>query len=253
MSEEWQPLERAAPIEKSRHYQRARQDRGTETRTRLILAALDVFGRQGFDAASTREIARKADANLAAIVYHFGSKEGLHQAVAEHVVTEIGSRIGPTVARAADALEQDAPGHDAAGLIAPDKTAARALLQQIVEAHLMAMLGADAAGSWARFIVREQMEPSPAFETVFAFMAPIHAVLRRLVGILTDSDPDHDETGLRTFTLMGQVMVFRVAQPMVLRMMARDGLSLDDRRLIARIVTENIDRIVGVASGSRQA
>ncbi len=248
MSEDWQPVERTAPIEKSRHYQRARQDRGAETRARLILAALDVFGRQGFDAASTREIARSADANLAAIVYHFGSKEGLHQAVAEHVVDEISSRIGPTVARAVEALGQGTGGQDTGGQGAPDKEAARALLQQIVEAHMAAMLGADAAASWARFIVREQMEPSPAFETVYACMAPVHTVLRRLIGILTDSDPDHDETSLRTFALMGQVMVFRVAQPMVLRMMARDGLGPADRRLIARIVTENIDRIVGVTA-----
>src|SRR4051812_37372769 len=61
-------------------------DRGAETRARLIAAALEVFGHKGFDGASTREIADAAGANLAAIVYHFGSKEALYHAVAEDVV-----------------------------------------------------------------------------------------------------------------------------------------------------------------------
>ncbi len=39
---------------------------------RLIRAALNAFGRQGFEAASTRAIAGAAGANLAALPYHFG-------------------------------------------------------------------------------------------------------------------------------------------------------------------------------------
>ncbi len=235
MTESPRPIAGSAAPEKSRHHQRARQDRGAETRARLILAALDAFGRLGFEAASTREIARQADANLAAIVYHFGSKEGLHRAVAEHVVDEIGSRIGPTVRRAEDALAQGTP----------DKIMARHLLQQMVESHMAAMLGVMEAGAWAQFLVREQMEPTPVFDIVVAFMEPVHSLLRRLVAILTDGDPDHDETGFRVFTLVGQVMMFRVAQPIVLRMMGRDALSAADRQLIARIVTRNIDLITG--------
>ncbi|HEX6141368.1 MAG TPA: TetR family transcriptional regulator, partial [Geminicoccaceae bacterium] len=55
---------------------RARGERGEATRERLLLAAIDVFGRRGFEA-STRELAGAAGVNLAAIPYHFGSKHGL--------------------------------------------------------------------------------------------------------------------------------------------------------------------------------
>ena len=68
----------ATPAKGSPQYRRARHDRGAETRQRLVEAALDVFGRYGFEGATTRQIAREAKANLAAIVYHFGSKEALH-------------------------------------------------------------------------------------------------------------------------------------------------------------------------------
>ena len=59
---------RDRPLPASRHYRRAQRDRGAETRAQLIEAALDVFGRRGFEGASTREIAKAAGANLAAIV-----------------------------------------------------------------------------------------------------------------------------------------------------------------------------------------
>lgn len=238
MAEQPQRDEGKPPQERSRHYQRARQDRGAETRARLIVAALEIFGRQGFEAASTREIARRAGANLAAIVYHFGGKEGLHRAVAEHVTAEIGRRIGPMAAAAAEEL----------GRAAPDKTAARRLLQQIVEAHLATMLGVSEAEAWAHFIVREQMGPSPVLDIIAGFMEPIHVLVRRLVAILIDRPAESDEVGFRVFTMIGQVLVFRVAQPLVLKVMARDHLSAGDREMIARIVTENIDRIVGVAA-----
>ena len=47
------------------------------TRRRLIEAGLARFARHGFDGASVRAIAEDAQANQAAIKYHFGNKDGL--------------------------------------------------------------------------------------------------------------------------------------------------------------------------------
>ena len=133
---------------------------------------------------------------------------------------------------------------DAAGAL--DKPSARRLLQGMAEAHLDTMLGVREAEAWARFIVREQMEPSPVLETLIGFMTPMHAILRRLVGVLMDRDPDGDEVGFLVFTLLGQAMVFRVAQPIVLRLTGRDAITTADRALIASLIASNIDRITGV-------
>ena len=53
------------------------------TRDALVRAALKLFGRQGFDGTSTREIAAEAKANIGSIAYHFGGKEGLRAACAQ--------------------------------------------------------------------------------------------------------------------------------------------------------------------------
>ena len=52
-----------------------------ETRWRLLQAASEVFAEVGYRAATTREIARRAEVNLAAIHYHFGDKASLYRAV----------------------------------------------------------------------------------------------------------------------------------------------------------------------------
>ena len=50
----------------------------TQTRQALIAAGLHLFGHQGYAATSTRELAGRAQTNIASIAYHFGGKSGLH-------------------------------------------------------------------------------------------------------------------------------------------------------------------------------
>lgn len=52
-----------------------------DTRLRLLMAATEVFSEHGYHAATTREICRRANANLAAIHYHFGDKAELYREV----------------------------------------------------------------------------------------------------------------------------------------------------------------------------
>ncbi|MFC3095528.1 TetR/AcrR family transcriptional regulator [Alteromonas sediminis] len=51
------------------------------TKKRILIAAERLFAEQGFAQTSMREITTEADVNLAAINYHFGSKNNLIQAV----------------------------------------------------------------------------------------------------------------------------------------------------------------------------
>lgn len=50
---------------------------GAGTRQRLIEAAEQLFSEKGFDRVSVRDITERAKANVAAINYHFGSREDL--------------------------------------------------------------------------------------------------------------------------------------------------------------------------------
>jgi len=52
-----------------------------ETQTRILDVAEELFMQHGFEGASMRMLTAKAGVNLAAINYHFGSKDALIEAV----------------------------------------------------------------------------------------------------------------------------------------------------------------------------
>jgi len=56
-------------------------DAGGETKQRILAAALTIFAEQGYNAATLREITSAAGVNIAAVNYHFGSKQALMRAV----------------------------------------------------------------------------------------------------------------------------------------------------------------------------
>src|SRR5271169_2834335 len=53
----------------------------TDTKSRILDAAENLFGRNGFDVTSLRDITAEAEVNLAAVNYHFQSKDSLMDAV----------------------------------------------------------------------------------------------------------------------------------------------------------------------------
>ena len=88
------------------------------TRLQLIEAAGEVFAEMGFQNATVREICRRAGANVAAVNYHFQSKEALLDAVAGRIVSKgrdgdgLGSRGND---RGLPAHMVSAAGHQKAG------------------------------------------------------------------------------------------------------------------------------------------
>ncbi len=69
-----------------------------DTKTRILDAAERVFSQDGFDAASLRGITAAAHVNLAAVNYHFQTKEALFAAVIER-------RVGPVNQRRLELLD----------------------------------------------------------------------------------------------------------------------------------------------------
>lgn len=66
---------------------RQRKD-ARDTRQRLLAAAAEVFAEKGFWEATHAEICQKAQANTAAVNYHFGSKENLYIEAWKHSFEE---------------------------------------------------------------------------------------------------------------------------------------------------------------------
>lgn len=63
-----------------------------ETRERILAEAERRFASRGYAGASVRQITESAGANVAAVSYYFGGKEGLYRAVFERVLEEMRER-----------------------------------------------------------------------------------------------------------------------------------------------------------------
>lgn len=213
-------------------------DRSARTRARLVRAALELFARKGFAGASTREIARRARVNLAAIPYHFGGKAGLYTAVAEHIVGEMDARLAPL----RDRVEAVRGG----AALPPDE--ARALLHALLERAAAVVLTAPEAELWAPFILREQMEPTAAFDVLYRGMASrILDAVTRLLAQLLDRDPEDLEIQLRAFTLVGQVLIFRTGRAAVFRRLGWTEVGEAELAAVQRVLDANLDAILSAA------
>lgn len=205
--------------------------RSEATRAALVRVALDRFGAKGFEATSTREIASAASANIASIAYHFGGKDGLRIACADFVVATMSAVVG-----LAEGAEKDA------GSLSPVE--AQAALRRIGEGLVDAIVARDEARSLVRFVLREMFEPSPAFEQLDRAIRPIHARACRLWARATGAAPDSDATKLAVFSLIGQVLYFRLARPEVMRILNWAEIGPSQADAIKSRIAFNLDAAV---------
>ncbi len=82
-------------------------DRGSDTRARIVAAALHEFAERGFDGASTREISHRAGANQGLITYHFRSKESLWKAAVDAMFAELSAEFGSLAGELASAAPRE--------------------------------------------------------------------------------------------------------------------------------------------------
>ena len=200
----------------------------------LVSAGLHLFGRDGFDATSTRAIAARAGTNISSIAYHFGGKDGLRIACADAVAAGIGQ-----VAQAIPAN----PG-------AIDRTGARRVLRRLLR-RIVTFLVTPAAADVVGFLLRELATPdSPVLDRLYAtLIEPRHRALCLLWAAATGADPDSEDTRLAAFSLVGQAAYFRLAAPVVQRRMGWSGYSRRDARAIQRRLLANLDAMLDAADG----
>lgn len=210
--------------------------RGDQTREALISAALGVFGRSGFDAASTRAIADAAGVNQALIGYHFGGKHGLYLGVFEHIVGQMQQHMAPVAEEVVSRLA-DAP----AGQPARRELAVQ-LLQSIFDAF-NDMSFEHAPEGWVRLILREQQDPTEAFQLLYdGIISRMIGLVTQLVAMGSGLEQSSEACRIRAMMIFGQVLVFRTARGTVSRHLGWDPPGPDSLRALKqqfRLVIES--------------
>jgi AcrR family transcriptional regulator len=196
---------------------------------RLLDIAVREFGMHGLEGASTRGIAAAAGTAMSSITYHYGSKEGLYLAAADHVAIGMAGRM-------ADLIDVD---EGQAG----DPAGARAAIHRHLATLLTAMAD-DGCADWALFIVREQMNPTEAFDRIYDGM--MGRMLARLVELVCAATGSRNRQVARivTVTLIGQVLTVRASRASYLRLLEQSTLTAAVLEDIGAQIAANTDAIL---------
>ncbi|MFP6560126.1 CerR family C-terminal domain-containing protein [Paraburkholderia sp. B3] len=204
--------------------------RGDETRRKIIEAAIGLFGQQGFDGASTREIAARAGVNAPALQYYFENKEGLYRACAEWIADESWQAFEPAVLRAREVLSAEA-GDEA-----------------LVEAFIgIQMAVADRTfikhhePDARLFFAREQGGGEPEIGSQVLrerVREPLNAVNMALLARMTGTPADDPRTAVRMLSLYGQFLLFHIARRSTLSMLQWDDIDAEKAEFVKATVRE---------------
>jgi AcrR family transcriptional regulator len=205
---------------------RRAKDDPRDTRTAIVEAAMRGFGERGFAATGIREIAALAGTNVASISYHFGGKEGLRAACAEHIVKVMGEVLA--AARAGDEPPES-------------RAAAERTLAALVHTMVRFLLLDPQARLVAGFILREMAEPSPALDTIYeGLFEGVHRRVCALWGAATGAAPESEAVRLAVFAAIGQIVYFHLGRPVVQRRMDWPAIGPAEARAIAETVVQNL-------------
>ncbi len=137
------------------------------TREALLDAAETLFAERGYAAVGIREISAEAQANIASISYHFGSKRDLYLATVRRAMEQSGDSWGE--------LEQ-APA---------SRPAAVRQLVRFLRGFLARLVESRELSSCGRLMLREAVSPSEALDAVIEhFVRPQQEMLQRAVSVI---------------------------------------------------------------------
>lgn len=206
--------------------------RGELAKRQLLEAACEIFGKNGPDGATTRQIAQAAQQNIAAIAYYFGSKEGLYLAVAQHIADLIRLDFEPTVVVLDEYLEK------------PDPTADLPALQQLITDSFLqyAQLVLDKANiHLSRIMAREQLVPTEAYSLIHQqALSPLLTRINKLLALYIGLDATLPATMLHTHAILGEVLSFRLVRETILRQTGWDRIGKNEYQIISNTLRTHI-------------
>jgi TetR/AcrR family transcriptional regulator, regulator of cefoperazone and chloramphenicol sensitivity len=168
---------------------------GAQTKQQLLEVAGRVFGERGYERATSKEICERAQANIAAVNYHFGGKDGLYAAVLEEaharlVSIDIVTQVTQSKGSAAEKL--------------------RLLLRQIV-----GEVAKRDQGAWELGVLsRELMAPTPLIDGMMKNQVmPKARMVTAMIGEILGVPPTHPAVSRSTVSIMGPCMFLLIANP----------------------------------------
>jgi TetR/AcrR family transcriptional regulator, regulator of cefoperazone and chloramphenicol sensitivity len=193
-----------------------------QTRQKIIRAATKLFANKGLNGTSIREISRKANVNLAAINYHFQSKEQLYM----EIITQHFQRLCDNIAQ----LEQQ------------EIDGEESYIQYFVEYNLDMLFHRDK--EMELIVARELSVPSARRDQLARdFFAPaLNSLIRRIKKGIAGKRFRRVDATLSAISLVGMCVFYANKRAMLGHMLGIDTVSDQFRQRVAAHITDSFLR-----------
>jgi AcrR family transcriptional regulator len=196
-----------------------RVEQNLQMRRELLEAAGEVFAEKGFAKATVRAICDRAGANVAAINYYFGNKQGLYREAIKHWSEISRQKYPPDFGLGA-------------------KPTAEQRLEAFIRSFLFRILDKSRPGWHGKLMTREMVEPTEALdELVESAYRPMNQLLRHIVRELGGGRLSQPEVRLCARSIMGQCLYYRHARSIIARLDPAEKFEPADVERLATHVT----------------
>jgi AcrR family transcriptional regulator len=202
-----------------------------ETRLRLLETAAMVFAEHGFTAATIRMIAGRARANVAAVNYHFGGKDGLYREVLRHVRRLAYERYPTTYDLNAGATPEER-------------------LHSYVRSFLLRTIGNESVPGFGVLMMREMVEPTSALDMIvdegIRFLFDQLVVIARLI---MGEEASGDLVLACARSTISQCVFYLFGRSVITRMAPEQKFEPDDiEKISTHITTFTLHALKGMAA-----
>lgn len=203
----------------------------SDTRIRILEAASSIFAEHGFAATTIRHICSKAQVNLAAVNYHFGSKEGLYRETIRFARERAYKSYPTTYGLAAEA--------------SPEQQ-----LRAFIRSFLLRTSFDERTQEFGTIVMREMVEPTAALDTML--IEGIRSLFGQLVGIVNDLLPEGTdaETILASAkSIISQCLFYLFSRSVISRMSPEEKFGLEDiDRVSEQILLFSLTALKGIGA-----
>lgn len=199
----------------------------TNSKTRLLIVAGKMFAEKGVAATSVRELARQAGVNIAAINYHFGSKENLYLETLRHNFKE------------SQQMEQDFRPLVLAAQKDGSSEAAKEAIKKYIEIFIHTLFSSEQMNRHAALMAREMSDPSPALDVIVEeFIRPKHSALINLIQQAAPHLIENKELPFFAFSIVAQCLHYRLTLPINLKLLGCKEMTSDLIEKVAKHIAE---------------
>jgi len=189
----------------------------SDTREKIVETAIYEFAAKGYEPTATRDILAKAKANVAAISYYFGNKNGLYAEVLKRILVRINQKF-------ADEMEE----YQNELSLRPCPEKSEALLKNFIRGFVELFCSDRLTTAMCTIFVREYVEPSQSFKELFQGLNTHYRQI--FVDLLVDANEGkmtYKEAVLQVVMLFSSIFMLVSRKKIILDAMQWKGYTAD--------------------------